>query len=140
MKFFVRHFVLRRSVALLLAGILCGCASWQPVTSERSYVTAAEPNHVRVVLHDGVVEELYAATAVRDKLTGLRREGDEKSRVSIPMRQVSEIQVWQSDEVGTVVLLGAVGLAGVVFVMAMSWRGIGGASSLPRLDQVGVRP
>ena len=141
MDFFARHSALRRSVALLLNAILCACASWQPVLGPQGYVTASRPEHVRAVFTSGAFVELYAPAVVGDQLTGCREKGNEASRISIPMQKVARVEVKRVDATRTSLLAGTVGLTVMMFaVAAASWHGIGGASYLPRLDQVAGHP
>ncbi|MGD0992152.1 MAG: hypothetical protein ABR998_06750 [Gemmatimonadales bacterium] len=143
MNFFARHSALRRSVGLILAAILCGCGSWQSVTRPQGYVTAKQPERVRAVLTSGASVDLYAPSVEANQLVGYRKKGDEASRISFPMQEVMNIEVWQANEEATGWLVVAGVVVGVAVYAALSLRGTllgGGGSYLPRLDQVGPRP
>ncbi|MGA2382756.1 MAG: hypothetical protein ABSG61_04905 [Gemmatimonadales bacterium] len=137
MEFFARHPTLRQSVALLLAAILCGCASWQPVLGPQSYLAAERPSHVRAFLSDGQALDLYSPKVVVNDLVGFRQKGVDSTRISIPMQYVRRVEVWRNDEVrtGTLILVvtGAAALVGLAAMAASSMcMGCGFAASFPR--------
>jgi hypothetical protein len=127
-RFFARHLALRRSVALLLATLLCGCVSWQPVMAPQGYVTARRPDHVRAVFNGGSTIDLYAPTIAGDQLTGRRYEGNEASRISIPMDRVRRVEVLKPDGHKTGILVGTVAAVGLLVALAAaSMNGMKGA-------------
>jgi hypothetical protein len=98
MAFFARHPNLRRSVALPLAAVLVsGCVTWRPVMESPGIALARQPAQVRVVFDTGHRMVLYAPSVAGEELIGYRRQGDEGSRVAIPMRSVRYVEVQEAD-------------------------------------------
>ena len=58
---------------------------------------AQQPAQVRVVLDTQRRLILYAPSVAGDDLIGYRRQGDEASRVTIPMHSVRYVEVQQAD-------------------------------------------
>ena len=129
LEFFPRHSALRRTVALLLATLSpAACMSWQPVMAPQAYVTARRPDHVRAVFSGGSSIDLYAPAIVGDQLTGRRFEGNEASRISIPMERVKGVEVLKPDGHRTALLVGTVAVVGLLVALAAaSMNGMKGA-------------
>ncbi len=120
MSLFFNHSALRRPVALVLATILTvGCMTWRPVMG-RDYVTAKRPDMIRVTKFGGKTVTLFSPTSVGNQLVGYRQEDVEASRVLIPMRQVSRIEVRTVDGRRTGRFLGTVAVVGGILGL-MVW-------------------
>jgi len=117
--FLARHSTLRRSVALLLAAILsAGCVSWQSGTAGPYYALIDQhPEKARVSLEHGGRMVLHAPTFAGDSLVGYRRPGVEASRIAIPLRDVTRIEVKRVDASRTALLAGAVSIAVALFII-----------------------
>jgi len=90
---------------------------------------AQQPAQVRVVLDTGSRMVLYAPSVVGEELIGYRRQGDEASRVAIPMHSVRYVEVQQADtgRTATKVFWIAVPVAVLVLgAIALMSRGGGG--------------
>jgi len=112
-RFFARHPVLRRTVALILTAIsTAGCMTWRPAANDASYVTAQQPGRVRATLANGNRIDVFGAAVVDSQLVGITGTVGHSARVAIPVKQVVAIEVLRLDVARTLLL------AGVVYLVA----------------------
>ena len=115
MDFFIRHSELRRGIALILAVILStGCVTWRTLPSPQIQLRAQRPSRAHVFLVGGQEMKLYSPAVVENDLIAYRQKGVDSSRVVIPLRDVSRVDVRQANEEGTGWLVVAGVVVGVV--------------------------
>jgi hypothetical protein len=108
--FFRRHRELRRSLALLVAGVMSsGCMTWRFMYESPGQVIARHPGHVMVSLYGGSQLDLYSPAVNGNELVGYRRLGWEASLISVPMREVRDVKVRCVDAGRTATLVASVG-------------------------------
>ena len=127
-RFFARHPVLRRTVALILTAIsTAGCMTWRPAANDASYVTAQQPGRVRATLVNGDRVVVAHPEIVGSQLLGYSGTVPHTTHVAIPMKQVKSIEVPQLAPGRTLLLIVVVAL--VVGAASASWEfsaGLGG--------------
>ncbi len=110
----------KRFVAMLLAAVLsAGCVTWRPMADTERYVTAAQPDRVRLDLINGRQVEVQSPSVVGDRIVGSHRTAAGVSRVAIQTRNVSTVRDWQIDPVKTTFLASALTVAGILVVATL---------------------
>jgi hypothetical protein len=113
-----QHAGLRRSIALLLvATVTSACATWQRVPGPGS-LNVEQPHEVRVSLLHGGQLVIYSPTVSGNELVGLRHDGDEASRLAIPLADVRFVEVQKVDARRTGVAVGSVVVTLAILIVA----------------------
>ena len=97
------------------AAVLAGCTGWRPEPGGVSAAVAERPHELRITQYDSAQVRMSGPALIGDTLVG---RGPKRAETRIPVATIVHVESRQFDAPRTMALVGGIGLATVVGILA----------------------